>query len=68
MQVFTREAFPQQWAETQNNLGNSYRYRIKGDKAENIELAIACYQAAVKVFSQTDYPEGWADVKNNLGL
>ncbi|MCG6138905.1 MAG: tetratricopeptide repeat protein [Nostoc sp. LLA-1] len=68
MQVFTQEAFPQEWAETQNNLGNSYRHRIKGDKAENIEIAIACYQAATKVFIQINYLQAWADVKNNLGL
>ncbi|MHC5731649.1 MAG: CHAT domain-containing protein, partial [Nostoc sp.] len=39
--VYTCSAFPQQWAMTQNNLGNAYRDRILGERAENIELAIA---------------------------
>ena len=31
----------EKWAQTQNNLGIAYRNRIKGDTAENLELAIA---------------------------
>ena len=37
--VFTYDAFPYQWARVQNNLGNTYLYRIKGKKAENRPLA-----------------------------
>jgi hypothetical protein len=33
--------FPQQWAGTQNNLANAYKDRIKGERGENIEKAIA---------------------------
>jgi CHAT domain-containing protein len=32
--VYTREALPQSWAMTQNNLANAYRERIKGDRDE----------------------------------
>uniref|UniRef100_UPI0011149FB1 tetratricopeptide repeat protein n=1 Tax=Geitlerinema sp. PCC 9228 TaxID=111611 RepID=UPI0011149FB1 len=46
LQVYTRDAFPQDWAMTQNNLGNAYLYRIQGDKAQNLEDAIAYYQQA----------------------
>ena len=41
--VYTRTAFPQDWARTQNNLGIAYRNRIDGDKAQNLELAISAY-------------------------
>ncbi|NEO61882.1 MAG: tetratricopeptide repeat protein, partial [Moorea sp. SIO4G2] len=44
--VFTREAFPIDWASTQTNLGAAYGNRIKGEKAQNIEEAIACLQQA----------------------
>jgi hypothetical protein len=33
---------------TQNNLANAYRNRIKGERGENIEKAIAFYEAALK--------------------
>ena len=40
--------FPSDWALAQNNLGITYADRIRGDRAENLERAIACYQAALK--------------------
>ncbi|MEG3973157.1 tetratricopeptide repeat protein, partial [Microcoleus sp. herbarium8] len=49
LEVYTREAFPQDWAMIQNNLGNAYSHRIKGKKAENIETAISAFQAALEV-------------------
>ncbi|MBR8837021.1 MAG: hypothetical protein DSM106950_24205 [Stigonema ocellatum SAG 48.90 = DSM 106950] len=45
--VTTRDAFPQDWASTQNNLGSAYLYRIKGEKAQNLELAIIAFQNAI---------------------
>jgi len=44
LQVKTRDAFPQQWAMTQNNLGEAYRNRIKGEREENLEFTIAAYE------------------------
>ncbi|MCP2729804.1 hypothetical protein NJ959_15320, partial [Symplocastrum sp. BBK-W-15] len=38
--VFTKEAFPVDWAMTQYNLGIAYSDRIKGEKADNRETAI----------------------------
>ncbi|NET68504.1 MAG: CHAT domain-containing protein [Moorea sp. SIO1G6] len=66
--VFTREAFPINWASTQNNLGLAYRNRITGDKAQNLEDAIACYQSALSVFTREAFPIDWASTQNNLGL
>ena len=50
LQVSTREAFPVDWAMTQNNLGNAYSDLPAGDRAANLKQAIACYQAALQVF------------------
>ncbi|MEH1976091.1 MAG: CHAT domain-containing protein [Nostoc sp.] len=67
MQVFTREAFPQDWAKTQSNLGNVYRERIKGDKADNIESAISYCQAALQVLTPQAFPQQWAMTQISLG-
>jgi CHAT domain-containing protein len=65
--IFTREDFPEQWATLQNNLGNAYSDRIKGNRAENLERAIICFINALEVRSPEEYPEQWATLQNNLG-
>ncbi|MHC5862236.1 CHAT domain-containing protein, partial [Nostoc sp.] len=67
LQVYTREAFPEQWAATQNNLAIAYRDRIKGERADNLELAIAAYQLALEVRTRKAFPYDWALTQNNLG-
>jgi hypothetical protein len=37
LEEHTRERFPEDWAGLQNNLGNAYRERIRGNRAENLE-------------------------------
>ncbi len=66
--VYTRTAFPQDWAMTQNNLGNAYDTRILGERAENIESAIAAYSAALSVYTKSAFPQDWAMTQNNLGI
>ena len=44
LEVYKRENYPEDWAMTQNNLGNAYGDRIAGVRAGNIELAIARYK------------------------
>ncbi|MEH2306910.1 tetratricopeptide repeat protein, partial [Nostoc sp.] len=65
--VYTRSAFPVDWAMTQNNLGIAYRNRIKGERTENIEKAIAAYFAALEIYTRSAFPEKWAMTQNNLG-
>ena len=65
--VLTREAFPQDWAQTQNNLGDAYRDRIQGSRADNVEAAIKAYEAALTVFTREAFPQDWAQTQNNLG-
>ncbi|WP_287265096.1 CHAT domain-containing tetratricopeptide repeat protein [Moorena sp. SIO3A2] len=66
--VFSREAFPSNWANTQYNLGITYRNRIKGEKAQNIEQAIACYQLALEVRTREAFPIDWAMTQFSLGI
>ena len=66
--VYTREALPQNWATTQNNLAAAYSQRIKGDRGDNIEKAIAAYTAALTVRTREALPQDWARTQYNLGL
>ncbi|MFK0733932.1 MAG: tetratricopeptide repeat protein, partial [Gloeotrichia echinulata HAB0833] len=66
-EVYTRSAFPENWATTQNNLGNAYRDRILGERAENIELAIAIYSTTLEVYTPGAFPLDWASTQNNVG-
>ena len=56
LQVYTREAYPEQWAGTQMNLGNAYSDRIRGERAANLEAAIERYEAALQVRTREAYP------------
>ena len=68
LRVYTEKDFPQDWATTQNNLGNAYTNLPTGDKGENLTRAIQCYEAALRVRTEKDFPQDWADTKYNLGL
>ncbi|MEH2306975.1 CHAT domain-containing protein, partial [Nostoc sp.] len=61
---------PQSWAMTQNNLAIAYNDRIKGDRADNIEKAIAAYTAALTVRTPEALalPQSWAMTQNNLAI
>ncbi len=52
---------------TQNNLGNTYSDRIRGERADNLELAIAAYNQSLEVYTRESFPEDWARTQNNLG-
>ncbi|MEB3829923.1 CHAT domain-containing protein, partial [Phormidium sp. CCY1219] len=67
LEVYTRSAFPYEWAATQIGLGTAYCDRIRGERADNIEEAIRCYKAALEVFTRTAFPEDWADTQLGLG-
>jgi tetratricopeptide (TPR) repeat protein len=65
--VFIREAFPEKWAKIQNNLGEAYRNRIRGDKPQNLEKAVVVLQDALPYIPE-EFPELRAAIQNNLGL
>jgi CHAT domain-containing protein len=56
------------WARTQKNLAKAYSDRIRGEKAQNIEVAIASCTAALTVYTRDAFPEDWALTQNNLGV
>ncbi|NER32453.1 MAG: tetratricopeptide repeat protein, partial [Symploca sp. SIO1C4] len=66
--VYTQQAFPTDWAMTQYNLGIAYYDRITGEKADNLERAISCFQQALEVRTQQAFPTDWAMTQYNLGL
>ncbi|NMF84431.1 tetratricopeptide repeat-containing protein [Nodosilinea sp. P-1105] len=68
LKVYPRNAFPEQWAGIQNNIGNVYIDRICSDRAENLEQAIAAYELALQVYSHVAFPQEWATTQNNLGI
>ena len=39
-----------------------------GNKANNMEIAIAGYKQILKVFTRNSNPKNWADIQNNLGV
>jgi tetratricopeptide (TPR) repeat protein len=66
LEVYTRQAYPERWAATQNNLGNSYLDRILGEKIKNLEEAIGHYELALEVYTRQAFPEHWAETHKNL--
>jgi len=65
--IFSLDFLPENWADTQINLGNTYSYRLRGETADNLEQAIHYYKQALLVFTRHAFPEGWADTQNSLG-
>jgi hypothetical protein len=43
------------------------RYRIRGERADNLEKAIAAYNLSLEVRTREAFPEDWAGTQNNLG-
>jgi tetratricopeptide (TPR) repeat protein len=67
--TFIRDEFPNHWASALYNLGNGYRERIREEKEKNLELAINCYQLALKVSTPEIPGKNWrGEALNNLGV
>jgi hypothetical protein len=48
-------------------LGNAYSDRIRGDKAQNIEVAKKCYENALIVRTLEAFPQEHTETLFNLG-
>jgi tetratricopeptide (TPR) repeat protein len=68
LRIYTEETAPQEWATTQNNLGNAYSDLPTGDQGENLRRAIERYEAALRVYTEEAAPRDWAMTQNNLGI
>ena len=51
----------------QNNLGVAYSDLPTGDRAANLQKAIAAYEAALQVRTEKDFPVDWTTTQINLG-
>jgi CHAT domain-containing protein len=68
LEVYTRDAYPEQWAGNQMNLAFAYSNRIRGERATNLEESIERYKLALEVLRSEAYPELWAMTQSNMGL
>jgi tetratricopeptide (TPR) repeat protein len=69
LKTYTFDAFPAQYAATQNNLGNAYRTLGEvRDKEQNVQAAIAAYKEALRVRTFDAFPADYAATQNNLGV
>src|SRR6266852_2814246 len=50
-----------------NYLGQVYWQRSEGERRENLEQAIACYQEALRIFTPQTSPDFYALLQQNLG-
>ena len=67
LHIRTEQAFPQDWAATQNHLGTAWLDMPTGDRGANLAKAIACHEAALRVRTEQAFPQDWAATQNNLG-
>jgi hypothetical protein len=58
----------QDWAGGQLTLGTVYGTRIRGERAENLEAAIAAFEQALTVYTRAAFPTDWAATTYNVGL
>jgi len=59
--------FPTFHATLQSNLGAAYGELPVGDRAANLQKAIACYEQALRVYTPEADPLRYAATQNNLG-
>ncbi len=64
-----RDAVPLGWALIQNNLGNAFLVRGRGEAGtQSIEAAVRAYHAALEIRTRGTQPQLWAKTENNLAL
>ncbi|MBZ0299041.1 MAG: tetratricopeptide repeat protein, partial [Anaerolineae bacterium] len=66
LKILPKEGNEGPWASLQNELGNSLVQNPLGNRADNIEQAIAAYQQALTVRTQSAMPVEWAQTMTNL--
>ena len=66
LELRTRRAFPEQWADTLTSLAIAFLNRIEGARVDNIEQAILLHNQALEVFTPSTYPLKWAITQNYL--
>lgn len=67
LEIFTRETSRNEWAQIQLRLGELFRARPDGDRADNLERAAAALDAALSVFTREEFPDEWLRAHYNRG-
>jgi len=57
---------PERWADVHSMLAYAYRWRIDGDRSDNLEEAVYHAEQALKVYTREDFPEFWAVALQHL--
>jgi tetratricopeptide (TPR) repeat protein len=66
--IYTKDAFPMQYAVAQNNLGKAYRTLAEvQDKAKNCRAAITAHEEALTISTKDAFPMQYAATHYNLG-
>ena len=65
--LLSPERDPYEWARGQIIKGIAYSELPVGDRTQNLQQAIACFQAALPTIRETVLPHEWAMAQNNLG-
>lgn len=65
--LLPRAINPQLWAALQTELGNSLAQTPRGERAENLEQAIAAYQQALEVYTPIAFPDDCYRLARHLG-
>lgn len=63
--IRTRDAFPEDWAETQSNLAGAERIRAS---VEDLERAIHHLEPVLEIYTRDAFPQHWARTHNNLAI
>lgn len=68
MEDYSREQYPEQWAQANYELGRALSMRTTGDLSDNVERSIVHYRRALEVYTRVAYPERWAALQEGLGI
>lgn len=63
---FRQDEYPQERAAARSLIASAYRGRIRGDRAENLEIALSIYQELLDELSPEDDLKSWASTQYDL--
>jgi len=68
LEVWTRESAPTSWAKTLSSMGKACMRWADGDKAANMDEAVACCRRVLEVWTRETAPQQWATTQLNLAF
>ena len=61
------DAGSSKWAQTLHAMATTFRYRVRGERADNLKRALRLYRKALTVRTEKDHPLEWAETQQNMG-